>query len=123
MVYGSRSVSLALLEVLVHLNGGANLPELSILSLRAPAGAIETLPRPPGGGPFVFPFRPGEPQAIGTEWLAGRRSAFLAVPSAIVPNEENILINPNHPDFHDSHFAAPIPFRIDGRLGASGMPD
>jgi RES domain-containing protein len=34
----------------------------------------------------------------GTTWLAGETSALLVVPSVVVPAEDNILINPLHPD-------------------------
>lgn len=35
---------------------------------------------------------------LGEQWAASRASALLIVPSAIVPEESNILINPLHPD-------------------------
>ena len=35
---------------------------------------------------------------IGDEWLASRRTAALLVPSAVVPETINVLINPLHPD-------------------------
>ncbi|CDG82191.1 RES family NAD+ phosphorylase [Janthinobacterium agaricidamnosum] len=34
----------------------------------------------------------------GEAWLKGKASALLVVPSVIVPEESNILINPLHPD-------------------------
>ena len=34
----------------------------------------------------------------GDEWLANRESPLLEVPSAILPETFNILMNPNHPD-------------------------
>jgi RES domain-containing protein len=33
----------------------------------------------------------------GDRWVASRRSPLLAVPSVIVPDECNVLINPLHP--------------------------
>ncbi|MEJ5978818.1 RES domain-containing protein [Novosphingobium sp. PS1R-30] len=36
--------------------------------------------------------------AFGTEWVKSRRSLLLEVPSVIVPEERNLLINPVHPD-------------------------
>jgi len=33
-------------------------------------------------------------QKIGTDWLSEQRTAILQVPSAIVPQEKNVLINP-----------------------------
>lgn len=35
---------------------------------------------------------------IGTEWARTKETLLLRVPSAIVPREYNILINPQHPD-------------------------
>lgn len=35
---------------------------------------------------------------FGDDWLASLRSALLEVPSVIVPEEGNILVNPLHPD-------------------------
>jgi RES domain-containing protein len=35
---------------------------------------------------------------LGGAWLAACRSAILEVPSVIVPEDRNFLINPAHPD-------------------------
>jgi RES domain-containing protein len=35
---------------------------------------------------------------FGTAWLTAKSSALLVVPSVVVPAEENVLINPLHPD-------------------------
>jgi RES domain-containing protein len=36
--------------------------------------------------------------AYGTAWAHALRSALLLIPSVIVPEESNVLINPSHPD-------------------------
>ena len=41
---------------------------------------------------------PTDPKAVGDAWLVSRRSALLKVPSVIVPESCNILINVAHPD-------------------------
>src|ERR1700752_5337044 len=38
------------------------------------------------------------PRTVGDEWLASGSSALLRVPSAIVPETFNTLLNPEHPD-------------------------
>jgi RES domain-containing protein len=38
-------------------------------------------------------------QLIGDEWAKSQRTCILRVPSAIIKNEFNYLINPQHPDF------------------------
>ena len=37
-------------------------------------------------------------QGIGDDWLASGASALLGVPSAVMPNSRNYLLNPSHPD-------------------------
>jgi RES domain-containing protein len=45
-----------------------------------------------------------------------RRSAVLALPSAISPADTNFLLNPKHPDFKRIRVALPINFDFDPRL-------
>lgn len=53
---------------------------------------------------------------IGAEWARSRRSAVLAVPSAVIPAETNFLLNPLHPDFRRIRIGKPAAFRLDPRL-------
>jgi RES domain-containing protein len=53
---------------------------------------------------------------IGDEWLMSDRTAVLRVPSAIIPQEYNYLLNPAHPDFANIKIGAPEPFIFDKRL-------
>jgi len=53
---------------------------------------------------------------IGDQWVQERRSAVLALPSAISPADTNFLLNPEHPDFRRIRIAAPIDFDFDPRL-------
>ncbi|MBI5482311.1 MAG: RES family NAD+ phosphorylase [Deltaproteobacteria bacterium] len=41
---------------------------------------------------------------------------MLAVPSAVVPQEWNYLLNPLHPDFGRLKLLPPEPFTIDPRM-------
>jgi len=59
---------------------------------------------------------PTELADIGAEWLRQERTAILVVPSAVVRQELNYLLNPRHPDFRRIKIQAPIPFRFDERL-------
>ncbi|NCD68463.1 RES family NAD+ phosphorylase [Mucilaginibacter agri] len=38
-------------------------------------------------------------QAIGEKWIKGGKTATMQVPSAIIEEETNYLLNPKHPDF------------------------
>ena len=55
-------------------------------------------------------------QQRGDEWLAGMKSAVLAVPSAIIPTEQNFLFNPLHPDFQKVKLLQTEDFVFDPRI-------
>jgi RES domain-containing protein len=55
-------------------------------------------------------------QAIGDEWIDSVRTPILAVPSAIVPQEFNYLINPLHPQFERLIIDRPQSFNFDTRM-------
>ena len=116
-VYASATKSLAILEVLVHLDVGRPLPRFVAFAFEVDDQLIDRLPaaRLPrdwrtSRGLLVT-------QGIGDEWLAAVRAAALAVPSVIVPEESNYLLNPAHPAFGRLEFGRPVPFLLDVRLG------
>lgn len=53
---------------------------------------------------------------IGDRWARQARHAILSVPSAIVSEERNFIINPAHPAFTSIRFFPSTPFRFDPRL-------
>jgi len=59
---------------------------------------------------------PAETMEIGDRWVQERRSAVLALPSAISPADTNFLLNPEHPDFKRIRIHPPINFNFDARL-------
>src|SRR6202035_3432986 len=62
------------------------------------------------------PVAPKETKDLGTRWASSQRTAILSVPSAIVPQERNLLLSPLHPDFSKIKFKPPKPFVFDPRL-------
>lgn len=59
---------------------------------------------------------PVEVRLIGDEWVASGRSVGLRVPSVLVPNENNFLVNPLHADFSRLKIGKPVEFEFDVRL-------
>jgi RES domain-containing protein len=55
-------------------------------------------------------------QTLGDEWIDSARTPILAVPSAIVPQEYNYLINPLHSQFDRLIIDTPQPFNFDARM-------
>jgi RES domain-containing protein len=53
---------------------------------------------------------------LGDEWVLAAGSVVLCVPSVLVPNEDNFLLNPRHPDYPKLQFGKPVPFEFDPRL-------
>ena len=97
VVYCSQSPAAALLERLVHLEVTiGRLPiRYRLLKILVPdAGPIERLEA--GMLPDRWIENEDATQTLGNAWLAGRLSALLFVPSAIVPETMNVLINPAH---------------------------
>ncbi len=117
MVYASDTVSLAVLELLVHLHRnevlnhyrlfGLDLPDASVMRLDPRALPADWRSDPP----------PSSTAAIGDEWISRRPSLGLAVPSTLVPQQRNLLLNPAHPDFEALVAGASSePFSFDPRL-------
>lgn len=100
LLYTSSSRALACLETVVHLNSGGLPLNRYLVRLEVPdsawvAGEIVNL-----GSLIGWDAEPAGRKSIqhGTDWAASKRSLLLFVPSVIVPEERNVLINPLHPD-------------------------
>ncbi|MBI4699448.1 MAG: RES family NAD+ phosphorylase [Nitrospirae bacterium] len=53
---------------------------------------------------------------IGTKWAQGGTSSILRVPSALIPDEYNLVLNPKHADFVKIRIGNPQPFTLDERM-------
>jgi RES domain-containing protein len=100
VVYASTSIALATLETLAHLGDTIAIRNAFLVHVAVPASVWSAremvqasqldptwLAEPPGSTSIRF----------GDEWLASKHSPLLLVPSVIVPEEFNVLINPAHP--------------------------
>jgi RES domain-containing protein len=116
VVYVAASVSLAVLEVLVHLGDSGVLSAYSLCEVEFDDGLIERLDRSRLPDDWRSYPAPPELRRIGDAWVRGRSSAVLDVPSAVVERENNYLINPEHPDFVSMSIGHPEPFEFDARL-------
>jgi RES domain-containing protein len=55
-------------------------------------------------------------RTLGGSWIRRKETVALVVPSAVVPHEHNILLNPTHPDFKRIKIQPPEPFSFDSRM-------
>ncbi len=115
VVYVSGALSLAMLELLVHLDSQARYTlDLVSIPVSFPArlvGTISTLPRHWRAEPA-----PRQTKDIGTSWVKSASSCVLQVPSVIVPDESNFVLNPAHPEFRRMEIGTPRPVSLDPRL-------
>ena len=100
MVYTASSVSLATLEMAVHLSSASLMPFYRVLEIEIPERIIgyPDAADLPAGWDYRGPPLPA-PQLWGDRWLDSFSSAVICVPSAVVPSEVNYLLNPLHGDF------------------------
>ena len=117
MAYGSSTLSLAVLELLVHLDPAAIPDDLIAIEADVPdsLSVLQWLPTELAAGWRKETSLPGL-QTLGGGWLKAAPSPVLLVPSVIVPSEANILINPAHPDAARIIVVARAPFSLDPRL-------
>jgi RES domain-containing protein len=117
LAYTSEHQSLAMLEYFVHLDADDAPLDLVLVTARIPddlpkeSAAIEKLlsnwrrfPAPP------------ELAGIGDEFVRKAERCILVVPSALVPHENNWLLNPQHPSFRKIAVSAPERLSYDRRM-------
>ena len=115
VVYASATLSLALVETLVHLPGGV-LPAYAAQPVEFDEALLAVLGDPDLPADWRTDPPPASTRAIGDGWVRSGRSAVLRVPSVVVPVEFNYVFNPRHPDFARVRFGVPIAFPFDPRL-------
>ena len=117
VVYTSATLSLAVLEMIVHVDSDLLPEDLAILSAEIPPQiAIKTVNDDELPSDWRQYPAPESTQALGAAWIQSEDTAVLSMPSVIIPEEGNYLVNPAHPNFHQIIWSAPRPFRWDVRL-------
>lgn len=117
LLYTAGSLSLAALEMLVHLNNEEVLPSYSYAtaefddSLVLPVEEFRALPENWSDSP-----PPIEIQQIGDDWARSSASVVLRVPTSVLPVEYNYLVNVRHAEFSRIKLGKPQAFTFDERL-------
>lgn len=116
VVYTSESVALAALEALVQADSDLLPDDLVILSADIPDTVpIRTIDLDELPSDWQVIPAPRSLQTIGVNWIRSEQGVGLRVPSVVIPQEWNILLNPAHPDFRKIQWANEGPFRWDPR--------
>ena len=117
-VYLGLTPEITVLEVLVHLNGVLIAP-LVLSAYEVPAGPgliTEAEPEALPAGWNAIPH--GQASAVfGGDWLLDGGQLGLLLPSVVVPQARNLLLNPLHPAMPKVALVHQEPFQLDERLG------
>jgi RES domain-containing protein len=107
MVYTASTAALAVLEVRVNLDLPLDLlpDDYVLVTVDLSDLAIEDIAT-----------LPPDRRMAGDDWLAAGRTPVLRVPSIIVPESPNLLLNPTHPYAARAKIAGKRPFQFDSRL-------
>lgn len=117
MIYTSSSRSLACLENVVH-RGQLGLNQIfSVMTIQVD-DKIEKEKIGLNDLPVDWKefYQMTMTQALGEKWISTKRTAVMEVPSSIVEEEVNYLINPKHPDFNLIKLIKTDPFVFDKRI-------
>lgn len=118
VVYLAGSLALAALEILVHVKSQGELEGYVKIRALAPERLISTVGALPEN--WQQGRAPGETRAIGDRWLEVGEMPLLRLPSVIIPEEYNYLLNPLHPRFGEITLGEAEPFSFDSRLRGGG---
>jgi RES domain-containing protein len=114
MIYASEHYSTAMLEKLVH-GSGSLPPDQHFIEITIPNGlSYEVID--PAHLPDWASADCKAAKTAGETWKLERRSAILLVPSVVARMEQNVLINPEHPEFGQITHGLHRPVWWDARL-------
>ena len=117
VVYLSASLSMAALELFVHLTAADTRLHFSAIPIDIPEKlVIEELSIPGLPEEWRSEPPPDACKALGSDWVEAGKTALLKVPSVIVPDEFNYVLNPKHADFARLKVGKAEPFGFDSRM-------
>jgi RES domain-containing protein len=115
-VYLSGSISLAALETLLQTGRAALTIPFVLFRVDFPDDlGIDILPVENLPNNWRQQPAPDSTRNLGSDWIARGAAAALRLPSILVPEECNLLLNPAHPGFVRLRISKPQPFSFSQR--------
>jgi len=114
VLYTSTSRALCILETLVHTSGLPLLNSFSILTISVPDNFVRVLDDLPVD--WDADVITNSTRDCGSEFVKNKKSIGLMMPSVIVPQEFNMVINVLHPEMSKVKLKAVEDFNYDTRL-------
>lgn len=96
-IYTAGSRSLAVLEYTVNTNMEDVPRSLSMVAIDVPEDDIKIVPIADLPGNWMFKPTPDETKSFGTALLSRTGNLLIQIPSVVIPEEFNYLLNPLHP--------------------------
>lgn len=116
VVYFASSRAMAIMELLIHLNGDDLDRDFSLAAFEVPDDKIEQVAIKDLPENWKEYEAESFLKAIGHQFIAKGNQLVLKVPSVLVEEENNILMNPNHTDANKVKLISKRVFRFDRRL-------
>ena len=116
VVYLATSRALAMLEVLVHLQPLFTPPNFCLAQIEVPDDSILTIDIKSLPDNWQDASSPSELKTLGNQFIKETKYLLMKVPSSVVPEEYNYLLNPRHADISKVKILNTYPFSFDNRL-------
>lgn len=117
VIYTSNSRALACLENVVHRSKLGLSTNFSVMEIDIPNSIVITEVSLSNLTKYWDQFEQMHlMQKIGDQWIDECKTAVLKVPSSIIHDEFNYLLNPNHLDFKKIKLVTVKPFLFDDRI-------
>lgn len=117
VMYAGSTIEICALEKFVHLSGIQH-PPLKLVAIDVPdepgllyAPKLNELPTQWAALPIG-----SESQEFGKRWIRAADTLLMRVPSAIIPEAANIVINPGHPAYRRVRVQIAREFQFDARM-------
>ena len=115
-IYTSESRALALLEYTVNINIEEIPRALSITTFEIPSSGIELITEDKLPGNWKRAPAPSSTKELGTHLLKTSTNFIFKIPSSVIPEEYNYLLNPLHPDSKNFKMVEIKDFSYDVRI-------
>jgi len=115
-IYTAATRSLSLLEYTVHVSLDTAPPDLSFSSFEVPSDSIKKIKIDEMPANWKEWPHPKQTRDFGTSLLVGKKYLILKIPSAIIPDEFNYIINTTHARMNEVKIIEVRPFIFDTRL-------
>lgn len=117
VMYAGATIEICALEKFVHLAGSAH-PPLVLVAIDVPEdpGLVYRPQMAELPADWADLPAPASTQDFGRRWVESARSLVMSVPSAIIPESVNAVINPRHPAYRDIELQVVRAFTFDARM-------